>query len=86
MLIAILKSLFQIPFTKFFLHHKGRIQDKQYKINLQEIKTFSITLMDQNNGPFSLEIDHVGCMRDPNHAGDPFAYETYRVPRFAGFN
>lgn len=74
-----------IPFSKFFLHHKGRMHDQQYPIDLQEVKNMSISLMDQNDGPFRLEIDYVGCIQDQNH-NEEFAYELYHVGRWMAQN
>ncbi|KAJ1529303.1 hypothetical protein ONE63_006098 [Megalurothrips usitatus] len=75
----------KIPFSKFFLHYKGRMQDRQTPIDLQNIRNFSISLMDQNNGPFRLEIDYVGCEFDPGHT-EEHTYEEYYVPRWTGIN
>lgn len=71
----------KVPFMKFFMHHKGRIQDRQFQIDLGELKTFSITCMDRNDGPFSLEVDYVGCSREEVFADEmnPFNYESYEV-------
>ncbi|KAK3913505.1 Complex I intermediate-associated protein 30, mitochondrial [Frankliniella fusca] len=75
----------RIPFSKFFLHHKGRVQDDQFPADTTEVKNISITLLDQNDGPFSLEIDYLGCIRDPSHT-EVFAYESYRVPKWTPRN
>lgn len=61
------------------------MHDQQYPIDLQEVKNFSITLMDQNDGPFSLEIDYVGCIKDRNH-NEEFEYESYYVGKYMAQN
>ncbi|RZC42020.1 complex I intermediate-associated protein 30, mitochondrial [Asbolus verrucosus] len=71
----------KIPFSKFFLSSKGRIQDKQYPIPLNKITSFGISAGDKVNGPFSLEIDYVGLEFDPNHT-EEFAYEMYKAPKY----
>lgn len=72
---------FQIPFSKFFLASKGRVQDKQYPIHLGRITNFGISAGDKVNGSFSLEIDYVGLEYDPNHK-EEFAYEMYQTPKY----
>lgn len=69
----------KIPFSKFFLTSKGRIQDKQYRILLDKIKFFGISLTDSNDGPFQLEIDYIALVADFNHK-ETFAYEMYQSP------
>lgn len=73
--------LLQIPFSKFFLSSKGRIQDKQCPIPLHRVTNFGITLGDKINGPFQLEIDYIGLEYDPNHY-EEFAYEMYKTDKF----
>lgn len=73
----------RIPFSKFFLSSKGRIQDKQSPIPLERISNFGITSGDKNNGPFRLEIDYIGLEFDPSHR-EVSAYETYKTPAFYG--
>lgn len=72
---------FQIPFSKFFLASKGRIQDKQERIRLDKISYFGLTQADGNDGPFQLEIDYIGLMYDEND-DEEFAYESYEVTPF----
>ena len=68
----------QIPFSKFFLASKGRIQDKQGAISLNKISTFGITLADGESGPFQLEIDYIALLYDSTHT-PTFEYEMYPV-------
>lgn len=72
-------SHFQIPFSKFFLSAAGRIQDKQESLenNLDRIRNISITLADEVEGPFKLELDYIALIRDENHT-EEFAYEMYQ--------
>ncbi|XP_063235588.1 complex I intermediate-associated protein 30, mitochondrial isoform X2 [Bacillus rossius redtenbacheri] len=69
----------KIPFSKFFLASKGRIQDKQCPVPLNRISNVGISVGDKVNGPFSLEIDYIGVEFDPSHS-EEFAYEMYRLP------
>lgn len=72
--------VFQIPFSKFFLASKGRIQDRQAPIPLNKITSFGITAGDRYGGDFSLEIDYIGLEYDPSHTED-FAYEMYKTQK-----
>ncbi|XP_078515745.1 complex I intermediate-associated protein 30, mitochondrial [Lissotriton helveticus] len=67
----------RIPFSKFFLSSKGRIQDGQHPVWLDKVNTVGFTLGDQVNGPFQLEIDYVGLCNDRAHT-EEFAYEVYK--------
>ncbi|KAM9147591.1 complex I intermediate-associated protein 30, mitochondrial isoform 1-T2 [Pangshura tecta] len=66
----------KIPFSKFFLSSRGRIQDNQYPLWLDKISTVGFTLGDKADGPFQLEIDFVGLLNDRAHT-EEFAYEKY---------
>ncbi|ELU10625.1 hypothetical protein CAPTEDRAFT_164396 [Capitella teleta] len=66
----------KIPFSKFFLASKGRIQDKQTPIDLDQILSLGITLGDRVKGPFQLEIDYIALLFDDHHS-QQFAYEMY---------
>ncbi|XP_025951636.1 complex I intermediate-associated protein 30, mitochondrial [Dromaius novaehollandiae] len=71
----------KIPFSKFFLSSRGRIQDDQHPLWLDKISTLGFTLGDKVDGPFQLEIDFIGLINDRAHT-EEFAYETYeRNPR-----
>lgn len=69
----------KIPFSKYYLSSKGRIQDKQEHVQADQIVAVGITLADDVPGPFSLEIDFIGVMFDENH-NDVFEYEMFPVP------
>lgn len=73
----------RIPFSKFFLSSKGRIQDRQYPINLLRVTAlgFSVGAKGDTEGPFGLEISYVGLEYDPNHV-EEFAYEMYKMPKY----
>ncbi|XP_034015226.1 complex I intermediate-associated protein 30, mitochondrial [Thalassophryne amazonica] len=67
----------KIPFSKFFLTHRGRVQDGQYNLWLDKINTIGFTLGDKADGPFQLEIDFIGVTKDYAHT-EEFAYELYK--------
>uniref|UniRef100_A0A3Q3WBJ0 Complex I intermediate-associated protein 30, mitochondrial n=1 Tax=Mola mola TaxID=94237 RepID=A0A3Q3WBJ0_MOLML len=67
----------RIPFSKFFLTHRGRIQDDQHPIWLDKVNTIGFTLGDKADGPFQLEIDFIGVCKDHAHT-EEFAYEVYK--------
>ncbi|XP_007543214.1 complex I intermediate-associated protein 30, mitochondrial [Poecilia formosa] len=67
----------KIPFSKFFLAHRGRIQDDQHPVWLDKINSIGFTLGDKADGPFQLEIDFIGVCKDYAHTED-FAYEKYK--------
>lgn len=67
----------KIPFSKFFLTHRGRIQDKQHPLWLDKVNTIGFTLGDKADGPFQLEIDFIGVNKDYAHT-EEFAYEVYK--------
>uniref|UniRef100_A0A3B3E0U3 Complex I intermediate-associated protein 30, mitochondrial n=1 Tax=Oryzias melastigma TaxID=30732 RepID=A0A3B3E0U3_ORYME len=67
----------KIPFSKFFLTHRGRIQDDQHPLWLDKINTIGFTLGDNADGPFQLEIDFIGVCKDFAHT-EEFAYEKYK--------
>lgn len=67
----------KIPFSKFFLSHRGRVQDEQQFLLLDKINTIGFTLGDKADGPFQLEIDFIGLSKDYAHT-EQFAYEVYK--------
>ncbi|XP_029454475.1 complex I intermediate-associated protein 30, mitochondrial [Rhinatrema bivittatum] len=67
----------KIPFSKFFLSSRGRIQDSQFPVWLDKVNTIGFTLGDKADGPFQLEIDFIGVYNDRTHT-EEFAYEQYR--------
>ncbi|KJH44708.1 Complex I intermediate-associated protein 30 [Dictyocaulus viviparus] len=71
----------KIPFSKFFHTVAGRIQDKQYAVNLEDVSSIGIVLMDRIDGEFQLELDYIGVYNDRAHF-EKFAYETYTLPLF----
>ena len=77
----------KIPWSKFFLGSRGRIQDRQSLVPLEAgVVGMSISLMDGNTGPFHFEIKDIGLHNDPTADDEHFAYEMYKLPDFwAGF-
>ncbi|KAM6961449.1 complex I intermediate-associated protein 30, mitochondrial [Aplochiton taeniatus] len=67
----------KIPFSKFFLASRGRIQDDQHPLWLDKVNTVGFTLGDKAEGPFQLEIDYIGVCKDTAHT-EEFAYELYK--------
>lgn len=67
----------KIPFSKFFFTYRGRVQDGQSAVWLDKVNTIGFTLGDKADGPFQLEIDFIGLMRDYAHT-EEFAYELYK--------
>ncbi|EFN81929.1 Probable complex I intermediate-associated protein 30, mitochondrial [Harpegnathos saltator] len=66
----------RIPFSKFVFASKGRVQDRQNPIELNEIRNFGITLADDVSGHFKLEIDYIGLECDMYNVEES-AYEGY---------
>ncbi|XP_054154382.1 complex I intermediate-associated protein 30, mitochondrial-like [Oppia nitens] len=66
----------KIPFSRFYFQHKGYAQDQQFPICLHSVSQVGFMLADNTTGPFSLEIDYVGVMRDQNWT-EKHAYEHY---------
>ncbi|ETN69156.1 hypothetical protein NECAME_05373 [Necator americanus] len=72
----------KIPFSRFFHTVAGRIQDKQYRVHLDDVSSLGIVLMDRIDGDFQLELDYIGVYNDRSHL-EEFAYETYTLPLFS---
>jgi len=70
----------KIPFSKFMLGSKGRTQDFQARVPLNQISSFGIAAA-KVDGPFCLEIDYVGLECDDTFS-EEFAYEMYRIPKY----
>lgn len=72
-------QIVKVPLSHFFLAFRGRTQDQQYLVSLDQIKYFSITAADNIDGPFRLEIDYIALVRD-NLADNrkDFRYELYQ--------
>ncbi|KAM3962467.1 complex I intermediate-associated protein 30 [Aphomia sociella] len=71
----------KIPFSKFILGSKGRVQDKQNRIKLDRVTHFGISCGDKIPGKFGLEIEYVGLEFDPTHE-EELAYEMYKTEKF----
>ncbi|XP_045502733.1 complex I intermediate-associated protein 30, mitochondrial [Colias croceus] len=71
----------KIPFSKFVLGSKGRLQDKQTRMRLDKVTHFGIACGDKIDGAFNLEIEYVGLEYDPTHE-EEFAYEMYKTEKF----
>jgi NADH dehydrogenase [ubiquinone] 1 alpha subcomplex assembly factor 1 len=73
----------RIPFSKFFLSSKGRVQDRQFPIPLNRVTSlgFSVGARGGTDGPFNLEIDFVGLEFDSTHQ-ERFAYEMYKQDKY----
>lgn len=67
----------KIPFSKFFISSRGRIQDEQHPLWLDKINTIGFTLGDKADGPFQLEVDFIAVCNDRAHT-EEFAYEVYK--------
>lgn len=76
-------QIMKIPFSKFFLASKGRIQDKQFPIPLNKVTNFGLSCSARGGfeGNFSLEIDFVGLEFDPSNT-EEFAYEMYKQDKY----
>ncbi|KAA0188707.1 Complex i intermediate-associated protein mitochondrial [Fasciolopsis buskii] len=66
----------KIPLSKFFVLRRGLIRLSQEPLNGMNVRLLSFSLMDQIDGPFSLELDYIALYVDPDHK-EKFAYEVY---------
>lgn len=73
----------RIPFSKFFLASKGRVQDKQFPIPLNKVTNFGFSVSSRGGfeGNFNLELDFIGLEFDPDTT-EEFAYEMYKQDKF----
>ncbi|XP_035780939.1 complex I intermediate-associated protein 30, mitochondrial-like isoform X2 [Anopheles albimanus] len=73
----------KIPFSKFFLASKGRVQDNQGPVPLNRITSvgLSVGARGGHEGNFRLELDYIGLEFDPSHQ-EEFAYEMYKQPKY----
>jgi len=71
---------YKIPFSKFYFANKGTIQDSQIHLDKSQISLFGITLGDNNEGRFRLEIDYVAVEYDITHT-EQSAYEQYKTKK-----
>lgn len=73
----------RIPFSKFLLASKGRVQDKQFPLPLNKVTNFGFSVSARGGfeGNFNLEIDYIGLGFNPNHTED-FAYEMYKQDKY----
>ncbi|XP_072166653.1 complex I intermediate-associated protein 30, mitochondrial-like [Diadema setosum] len=65
-----------IPFTKFFMSSKGRVQDKQTPPDLESVTAIGLTMADAVDGEFALEIDSISVSFDATHT-EQYTYEMY---------
>ncbi|KAI6175210.1 CIA30 domain-containing protein [Aphelenchoides fujianensis] len=71
----------RIPFSRFIHTVGGRVQDRQRKLMANEISNIGITLMDRIDGPFRLEVEFIGVIKDWKH-DEKLAYEQYSIPHY----
>ena len=70
-----------IPFSKFFFTNKGYVQDDMIEVPQRHIVSLGITIADNYDGPFCLEIDTIKVLFHPTLKLEEHAYETYKFPR-----
>lgn len=69
-----------IPFSKFFFTNKGYTQDDLCPVPQRHIMSLGITMADNYEGPFSLEIDTIKVLFHPTLKLEDHAYEEYKFP------
>ncbi|XP_026314845.1 complex I intermediate-associated protein 30, mitochondrial [Hyposmocoma kahamanoa] len=70
----------KIPFSKFILGSKGRVQDKQNRMRLDRVTHFGISCGDKIEGPFDLEIEYVDVPEQKFVYFKDGIMEVWRVP------
>ncbi len=53
----------QLPFSEFFLTHRGYVQDNPFSFPRQKVSTFGLLLADRVNGAFVLELQHIKAVK-----------------------
>ncbi|CAH8583275.1 unnamed protein product [Heterobilharzia americana] len=66
----------KIPLSKFYRTHSELIHTRQTPSDLLHMRLFAITLKDNIEGPFSLELDYISLYFDEQQ-NDSFDYEEY---------
>lgn len=74
-------QLAKLPFSGFVHLSHSRVSDRQFRFLPTRVRNIGITCADGIEGPFYIEIDFIGVVRD-NESTEEFAYETYKVPKF----
>lgn len=69
-------QLAKIPLSKFYFTNRGLIHSRQQMVKLDDLRIISFTLMDDIEGPFSLELDYIAFYYDETHE-EKCAYELY---------
>ncbi|ORX95575.1 NADH:ubiquinone oxidoreductase complex I intermediate-associated protein 30 [Basidiobolus meristosporus CBS 931.73] len=59
-----------IPFRDFILTNNGIIQNRQVNMYREKVKNFGFSIIDRQEGPFSLEIDWIKAMNTEDTDGD----------------
>lgn len=68
----------RIPFSKFIFNYRSFVQDRQGYLPFFKIKFVSFVLHDKIDGPFALEIDHIGLRLEERTFKERSPYETYQ--------
>lgn len=69
-----------IPFNRLIFAAKGWIQNEQFKIPKHKVKFVGFNLLDTYDGPFCLEIAHIGLSFSGRPLSDDLLYEQYSFP------
>lgn len=68
----------RIPFSKFLYNYRSFTQDRQGYLPAFKIQFVAIALHDKIDGPFSLEIDHIGLRNESRTVKEITPYESYK--------